>query len=299
MELFDKTKFGRLIPVKLVGNQLIKINDPNFEKKYNQRLKTSTKHLEKSFSTNSLKSISSNTTVSTINTNTNTKKNSDINNEKLIANLSQKYEKLIDGLKNGTEIIGTVEEKKDSYSTKNPFLFKTNLDHHNFISNTKKVLFKKGNKNVHVLKILDNDLYLTIFNKTQPPKRVYNKEEVRKIKKIQKRYRGYDVREVSHPVLRLKVNYCVLETFCLLVARSYDSALRRKMFYVIKEKYHDLFIFEKEIYFEDKLEFKLPDRYYNMENIQKIDIQKKNKIIKEYKKAHKKKENKGNKENKK
>ena len=63
MELFDKTKFGRLIPVKLVGNQLIKINDPNFEKKYNQRLKTSTKHLEKSFSTNSLKSISSNTTV--------------------------------------------------------------------------------------------------------------------------------------------------------------------------------------------------------------------------------------------
>lgn len=296
MELLDKTKFGRLIPVKLVGNQLIKIDDPNFEKKYNLRMKTSKKTLETSHSTSSLKSTSSHSTISTIHTHSSTKSKANINNAKLIQNLSQKYEKLLDDLKNGTEIVGTVEEKRDGYSTPNPFSFKINFNHHNYISNTKKVLFKKKEKkNVHVLKVLDNDLYLTIYNKTQPPRKVYNKEDVKKIIKIQRRFRGYDIRDITLNVIRLKINYCVIETFCLLVARSYDSALRRKMYYMLKEVYHYPFSIEKELYFEDKLELKLPDKYYDMTKVQKIDLRKKYKIIKVIKN---KKDNKNPKDNK-
>ena len=87
----------------------------------------------------------------------------------------------MDGLKNGKEIMGMEEEKKKEYPTKNPFLFKTNLNHHNFVSETNQVLFKKEVKNEYVLKLIDNELYMTIFNKTQPPKREYNKHEIKKL----------------------------------------------------------------------------------------------------------------------
>ena len=261
MKIFDPKKIRRLFPVKLIGNQLVKLNDLSVESKYNQRTKSSTKTLETSYSTNSFKSTNSNT-----------------NNKKLIRNLSQKFEKLVDDIKNGTEIVGTVEEKKDNYSTVNPFNFKINLDHHNFISKTKKVLFKKPEKNEYVLKVLDNNLYLTIYNKTQPPKRVYNRSEVKKIIKIQKRFRGLAVRDIVHNVIRLKINYSVIETMCLLIARCYDSALKRIMFKTIKKIFHDPFSIDNEVCFEDKLEFRLPDKYYNMTSLQKLDLPKKNKM---------------------
>jgi len=260
MDILKTTKFKRLVPVKLIGNKLVKLKDLSLDQKEPKKSKYDTKTLETSYSTNSYKST-----------------NSNIHNVKLIRNLSAKYEKLMEGLKNGTEIVGTVEENKNAFPTRNPFSFKTNLNHHNYISKTKKVLFKKQDKNQCVLKIIDSNLYMTIFNKTQPPKRIYTRNDIKKIIKIQKEFKGFAVREVEQKVRNLKVNYCVLEALCLLIGHSFDSAKKRIMFQRIKNKYHDSFMINDEIYFKDKLEFKLPNRYYNILDIQQLDLPSKNK----------------------
>ena len=185
----------------------------------------------------------------------------------------------MDDLKNGKEILGTVEEKKKEYPTRNPFLFKTNLNHHNFISQTKQVLFKKEEKNEYVLKIIDNDLYMTIFNKTQPPKRVYNKNEIKKIVKLQKIFKGFAVREVEQKVRNLKASKCLLETFCLLVVRAYDNAKKKLMYLTLRDIFHKPFSINDEKNFKDKIDLKLPDKYYNMEIIQQLDLCSKNKCF--------------------
>ena len=268
MKLLDPKKLRKLVPVKLIGNHFVKIQDENLEQKEPKRPKSSSKTLETSYST-----LSHNSTISNIHINhTN-------NNSKLIRNLSQKYIKLVEDLKDGKEIIGTVEEKKNDFPTRNPFSFKTNLNHHNFISKTKTVLFKKQEQNVHVLKILDKSLYMTIYNKTQPPKREYNKNELLKIIKLQKRFKGFAVREVEQKVRNLKVNKCLLEVLCIIACRAFDNAKKRIMYQMIKNVYYHPFKINDEIYFKDKLDFKLPDKYYNMETIQKIDLASKKKFI--------------------
>ena len=265
MEVLNPKKFKRIVPVKLIDNHLVRLNDLNIEPKYSKkRLKSNTKTLETSYSTSSYQSTKSNNN----------------NNIKMVRNLSQKYVRLMNDLKKGTEIEGTVEEKKDEFPTRNPFSFKVNLNHHNFISKTKKVLFKKEEKNSYVLKIIDNNLFMTIFNKTQPPKKVYTKNEIKKIIKLQRRFKGFAVREVEQKVRNLKVSNCILETLCLIIGRSYDSALKRKMFTQLKGIYHDLFNINDEVYFKDKIEFKLPDKYYNLLDIQQINTSYKKKVKK-------------------
>jgi hypothetical protein len=258
MNILNPQKLKRLVPVKLIGNKLVKIKDLSLDQKdinkpkYNTK---TTKTLETSYFTNSYKSTTSN-----------------VHNIKLIRNLSQKYERLMNDLKNGKEIVGTVEEKKDKYPTTNPFNHKINLNHHNFISKTKSVLFKKQDQNAYMLKIIDKDLYMTIYNKTQPPKKVYNKSDIKKIIKIQKRFKGFAVREVEQKVRNLKVKYCLVETFCLLTMRAFDNAKKRLMYKMIKAVFYDPFNINDEVYLKDKLEFKLPDKYYNMTSLQEIDF---------------------------
>ena len=268
MQIFEQKKRKRLIPVKIIGGKLVKLNkdytpkkEPKEQKEF-RKPKSSTKTLEDLYSKNLNKS-----------------NNPNANNIKLIRNLSQKLEKLVDDLKNGKEILGTVEEKKKEYPTRNPFLFKTNLNHHNFISETKQVLFKKEEKNEFVLKIIDSDLYMTIFNKTQPPKRVYNKDEIKKIVKLQKRFKGFAIREVEQKVRNLKASKCLLETFCLLVVRAYDNAKKKLMYLTLKDIFHKPFSINDEKNFKDKLDFKLPDKYYNMAIIHQSDLSSKNKCI--------------------
>ena len=268
MDLLNPKKLKKLVPVKLIGNRLVKIKDLSLDQKeiknpkYSTNTAKTTKTLETSYSTKSYKSTTSNA-----------------HNIKLIRNLSQKYERLMNDLKNGKEIVGTVEEKKDKYSTTNPFNHKICLNHNNFISRTKSVLFKKQEKNEYMLKILDNNLYMTIYNKTQPPKKVYNKSDIKKIIKIQKRFKGFAVREVEQKVRNLKVKYCLVETFCLLTSRAFDNAKKRLMYKMIKAVFYDPFKINEEIYMRDKLEFKLPDKFYNMTKLQEIDFGGKKKKI--------------------
>lgn len=263
--MFDPKKRKRLIPVKLIGGKLVKINKdytPIKEPKEPIRKpKSSTKTLETSYSTNSYKST-----------------NSNISNIRLVRNLSQKFDKLVDDIKEGKEIVGTIEEKRKEFPTKNPFLFKTNLDHHNYISKNKQVLFKKPEKNEYVLKIIDSDLYMTIYNKTQPPKRVYNKSEIKRIIKLQKRFKGFAIREVEQKVRNLKVSKCLLEVLCLIIVRAFDNAKKKLMYLTLKSIFFDPFSINDEIYFKDKLDFKLPNKYYNMETIQQLDLYSKNKF---------------------
>ena len=267
MDILNPKKFKRIVPVKLIDNHLIKLNDLTFEQKIQKRYsKSNNKTIETSYSTNSYQS------------------NKSIDhNIKLVRNLSQKYIKLMDDLKNGSEIEGTVEEKKNDFPTRNPFSFKTNLNHHNYISKNKKVLFKKEERNSFALKILDKNLYMTIFNKTQPPKKVFNKIEIKKLVKLQKRFKGFAIREVEQKVRNLKVNNCILEVLCLIIAKSFDSALKRKLFKKLKGIYFDLFNINEEIYFKDKIEFKLPDKYYNLLDIHQINISDNSKVKKKEK----------------
>lgn len=271
MKLLDPKKLRKLVPVKLIGKKFVnikEIKDESFEKKVLKRPKSITKTLETSYST-----LSHNSTIS------NNYINHNNNNSKLVRNLSQKYIKLVEELKDGKEIIGTVEEKKNEFPTRNPFSFKTNLNHNNYISKTKTVLFKKQESNVHVLKVLDKSLYMTIYNKTQPPKREFSKMELRKIIKLQKRFKGFAVREVEQKVRNLKVNNCLLEVLCLIACRVYDNAKKRLMFREIKKIYYNPFKIDDELDLKDKLDFKLPDKFYNMETIQKIDLAGKKKFI--------------------
>ena len=97
MNIKDPRKSGRIVPVKIIDNRLVKIQDKNIEQerpKYSNK-SLDTKTLETSYSTNSYQSNKSNNYIT-----------------QLSRNLSEKYEKLKSEIKEGKEIIGTVEEKK-------------------------------------------------------------------------------------------------------------------------------------------------------------------------------------------
>ena len=267
MNIKDPRKSGRIVPVKIIDNRLVKIQDKNIEQerpKYSNK-SLDTKTLETSYSTNSYQSNKSNNYIT-----------------QLSRNLSEKYEKLKSEIKEGKEIIGTVEEKKNEFPTNTPFAPKQDSQHLNFISKNKTVFFKKMETNEYVLKKLDKDLCLTIFNKTQPPKkiRIYTKNDIKLITKIQKRYKGFSFREVSLNIHRIKIKNCLLEIICLLLAKACDNAYKKILFQRLIKRFHEPFNFESEIYFEDKIQFKLPDRYYNMINFQELDLKNKNKIEK-------------------
>lgn len=295
MNIVNPRKCGRIVPVKIIDNQVIKLQDTNTNNlnsnifikkrsKYNTNTLDSKKTLETSYSTNSFQSMKPN--------------NNSIAH--LSRSLSQKYERLMTEVKNGEEIYGTVEEKPDYFPTINPFIRKLNLttQHLNFVSKDKKVLFKKDPKDEFVLKKINDDLYLTIFNKTQPPKKlkIYTRKDIKLITQIQKRYKGFSKREVDQSIHRMRIRQCILESMCLMIEQFLDRAYKKLLFQRLVRRYHTPFHFENEVYFKDKIELKLPDKYYNMINIQKLDIKEKNKVkiykIKKLKKVKFKSENK-------
>ena len=257
MKVIKSNRYGKIVPVKLIGKQLIKIKDiPCLESKKVKNI------LDTSISTSTEPSNNRTTTS-----------HREVNKqvEELADNLTKKYHQLMDDVKNEKEMIGTVEENVGEYPNHDPFGPSSNLHTQSYISKAKKVLFKKSPENELVLKILDSDLYLSIYNKAPPQKKFFRRSEVSTIIKVQNRFKGIFYREVEKKVDRLKASDCILETMLLLVGRAYDNAIRKKTLRQFKKEFLDPFNnIDDELEFEDKIQFKLPDRYYNISNIRDL-----------------------------
>ena len=255
-----KPKYGRIVPVKLIKNQLMRVKEmPRIESKKLRH------NLDFSVS------------LSTEPSNRNKSNRSTHNQiDKVIVDLTNKYEELMDDVKNEKEMIGTVEENIGEYPNNDPFGPSSNMHTQSHISNAKKVLFQKTDTNKVVFKILDSKLYMTIYNKPPPQKKIFKRSEVQQIIKIQNKFKGIYLREVRHEVDRLKAKNCILEAMLLLVGRAYDNAQRKITFLRLKKEFHDPFNdINDELKFEDKIQFKLPNRFYNLSNMNKINWPKK------------------------
>ena len=157
MEELTTNKYYRIIPVKIKDKRIVRVKEiPAFE----------SKNLRKALIN---KSISTSTEQTTY---TNQQNNNNINNnqpnqeiEKFTNILKQRYAELIENVKKGEEIIGTVEENYGEYPNVDPFCLVSSSHSKAHISNTKKVLFTKNLEKLSVLKILDSNLFLTLYNK--------------------------------------------------------------------------------------------------------------------------------------
>ena len=260
MKELKSIKYGKIIPVKLIDNKIVRVREaPALESKnLKNQLDTSV-----SFSTEpSTRVISNRSTHHGI--------------EKLAVELSKKYQNLIEEIKDDKEMIGTVEENIGDYPNTDPFGPTSNMHTQSHISNAKKVFFKKTDDNRVVYKVLDSKLFLTIYNKTPPQKKFFRMSEVNQIIKIQNKFKGIYLREVERGVDRLKAENCILETMLLLVQRAYDNAKRKIIFKKFKKEFHDPFNnINDELRFEDKIQFKLPNRYYNISDIKQLESPKK------------------------
>ena len=244
-------KHGKIIPVRLIKNKFVRVREiPALE----------SKNLKSQIDTNSSFSTEpSNRIFSTRSTNKSL--------DKFSVELQKKYDQLVEDVKNDKEMIGTVEESKGEYPNTNPFGPSSNMHTQKNISNTKKVFFKKTDEQTVVYKVLDikeSNLFLTIYNKTPPEKKYFKLSEIGQIMKVQSKFKSLYLREVDHCVDRLKANACILETMLLLIGRAYDNAAKKKTFKSLKREFHDPFNnINDELRYEDKLQFKLPNRYYN------------------------------------
>ena len=125
-----------------------------------------------------------------------------------------------------------------------------------------------------VYKILNSNLFLTIYNKAPPQKKYFRKNEIAKLIKIQKQFKGLYIREVDRSVDRLRVRDSLLEIMLLLTGKAYDNAIKKKTFTELKKEFHDPFNnINDELRFEDKLQFKLPNRFYNFSNLNQLSSQ--------------------------
>ena len=133
MKVIKSNRYGKIVPVKLIGKQLIKIKDiPCLEsKKVKNILDTS---------------ISTSTEPSNNRTTSHREVNKQV--EKFADNLTKKYHQLMDDVKNEKEMVGTVEENVGEYPNNDPFGPSSNLHTQSYISKAKKVLFKKCFKNI-------------------------------------------------------------------------------------------------------------------------------------------------------
>ena len=255
--------YGKIIPVRLIKNKLVRVKEipPLESKNLKNQIDTSA-----SFSTEP-----SNRIIST--------RSNHQSIDKLSVYLQKRYQQLIEDVKNDKEMIGTVEENIGEYPNTDPFGPSSNIHTQNYISNSKKVFFKKNDDKAVVFKVLDSkdsNLFLTIYNKTPPQKKFFKTSEVSQIIKVQNKFKGIYMREVERYVDRLKAINCLLETMLLLVGRAYDSAVKKKTFKILKKEFHDPFNnINDELKFEDKIQFKLPKRYYNFSDINQINSQRK------------------------
>ena len=112
-------------------------------------------------------------------------------------------------------------------------------------------------------------------------KRLYRKYPFRKVVRIQKNYKGYSVRQIRKNVDNLKFHECSLEVFLLLVLSNINTFYKRRAFKILKKikrvKKEKCLGVDDELKFEDKINLKLTNRYYN--SLRKNNL-KSNKIIK-------------------
>ena len=60
----------------------------------------------------------------------------------------------------------------------------------------------------------------------------------------------------------------------LLTGKAYDNAVKKMVFKELKKEFHDPFNnINDELRFEDKLQFKLPNRFYNFSSIYQLGSQ--------------------------
>ena len=260
MKALKSIKYGKIIPVKLINNKLVRIREaPSLESKI---LKN---QLDNSVSVSTEPSnriVSNRTTRNGL--------------EKLTVELLKKYQNLIEDVKNDQEMIGTVEENTGEYPNLDPFGPNSNMHTQSHISNSKKVFFKKIDTEEVVFKVLDSNLYLTIYNKPPPEKKFFRRSEVNQIIKIQNKFKGLYAREVERSVDRMRAENCILETMLLLIGKAYDNARKKITFKALKKEFHDPFNnINDELKFEDKIQFKLPNRFYNISDINQISSPKK------------------------
>ena len=180
--------------------------------------------------------------------------------------LTNKYQKLIEDVKTEKEMIGTVEENIGEYPNTDPFGPSSKLHTQSHISFAKKVFFKNNpDKEEVVFKVLDSKLYLTIYNKPPPKRQFFRRSEINQIIKIQNKFKGIYVRQIDKCVDKLRAGGCILEAMLLLIGRAYDNAVKKNTFKKLKKEFHDPFNdINDELNFEDKIQFKLPNRIYNI-----------------------------------
>ena len=260
MEQLTTSKYYRIIPVKFKDKRMVRVREiPALESKNLRKAL-----LNKSIST---------TTEQTAST---TRQNININQpnaqmEKLTDILKKKYEELTELIKKDLEIMGTVEENYGEYPNLDPFGLISNKHSQTHLSNTKKVFFPKPEENRAVYKLIDSNLYLTIYNKIPPQKIYLRRNEILKVINLQKKMKGIYIREADRTVDRLKVRDALLEIMLLLTGKAYDNAIKKITFKKLQKEFHDPFNnINDELKFEDKLQFKLPNRYYNFSEIQQI-----------------------------
>ena len=101
--------------------------------------------------------------------------------------------------------------------------------------------------------------------KPKPKPKVY---DINKVLEIQRRYKGFQARNVNQIINRLKINLCVTELNCLILNNVFKHACKRISFYTLKLYYHDPFAhIENEVDFTDKLSMRLSNKYYNFNNL--------------------------------
>jgi len=259
MKEINSKKYVNIVPVKLIGNKIVKIQDikPN-----NQKNNPNASALE---SIKKEKSIYN------------------IQIENVTEALTEKYLNLLEDIKNNKEIIGTVEEKKGEYPNLAPFSNDkndnngySNLKKQIYISNHKKVLFKKCDSEKLGFRILDSRLYLTIYNKMFQPKKFMNRRQLNCIVRLQRKFKGMFIRQGNQTIDRIKAFSCLLESILLLIERAYNNAKVKLYFLRIKELFFDPYNeVDNELIFEDKIQFKLPTGYYNFSSCKEDNSQKK------------------------
>ena len=118
---------------------------------------------------------------------------------------------------------------------------------------------------------MDSNLFFTIYNKPPPQRKYLKKNEIARLIKIQKRCKGIYIRECDRTADRLRVKGSLLEIILLLTGKAYDNAIKKITFKKLKKEFHDPFNnINDELKFEDKIQFKLPNRYYNFCNFSEV-----------------------------
>ena len=269
-------KYYRIIPVKIKDNKIVRVKEiPAFESKNLRKAQLNKSNI----STSTEQTATTNNVINTNNQQNEIKEEKEKKKkispiERLTNILVERYEKILRRMKRGSEMVGTVEENIGEYPNLDPFCLVTTGHSQSYISNSKKVYFRKTDENSAVYKILNSNLFLTIYNKAPPQKKYFRKSEIAKFIKIQKRFKGLCVREIERSADRLRVKDSLLEIMLLLTGKAYDNAIKKKVFTELKKEFHDPFNnINDELRFEDKLQFKLPNRFYNFSNINQMTPQ--------------------------